>query len=346
MNDSHEDAHSQELFRLGLQDWVGQPERTFDQWLACHGFRLSTATVYAAMWRKWLRWTGEHRLELTRWQAHHIGEFLDSSGLEKRHRYRYTRLIERVFHHLQHLQQAVSHNPASRAVKERLAEGENDPMAFLSIEERERIIAHLQHAIHSAPTTRPTEWKAARDAALVAVFLGAGLKVAEARAATTDWLDLDGERLAVPQHTASRSPEQSSHGHQHKRSGARQVVILPFAAAVLRQWLAVRSTSGTVGTWLFPANTTGRAMHAASVYRRIELCLDHAGVLSARRERASPQTLRNSHAALLIEQNVSPEDIAHQLGMRDATSGWRVVQAYRDWQSRLAGRLPDRPVDI
>lgn len=319
------------LFDTRLEDWLKQPERAFDNWLAAQGFRASTATVYGAMWRKWLRWTGERRLALPRWQAHHIGEFLDDGGLEKRHRYRYARLIERVFHHLQHIQ-AASHNPASRAVKERLAEGDNDPTAFLAPAEIEHLISALQvpDARMAAHPGRPTDWKASRDAALIAVFLGAGLKVGEARALTLEALAPDCSRIAVPQ------------GPQGK---LRNAAVLPFAAGVLRDWIARRAAAGTHGTWLFPANVTGRAMHAASIYRRVEHWLEEAGILSTRRERASPQTLRNSHAALLIEQGVPAQEIASQLGMRDATSGWRLVQAHRDWQARLAGRPPDRTAE-
>ncbi|WP_428853243.1 tyrosine-type recombinase/integrase [Imbroritus primus] len=319
------------LFDPNLEDWLQRPEQAFEHWLAMQGFRASTATVYGAMWRKWLRWTGERKLALPRWQAHHIGEFLDDGGLEKRHRYRYARLIERVFHHLQHIQ-AASHNPASRAVRERLAEGDNDPTAFLAPAEIEHLIILLQvpDGRQGAHSTRVTDWKASRDAALVAVFLGAGLKVGEARALTLEALAPDCSKITVP---------------RGRQGQVRQAVVLPFAAGVLRHWVALRATAGTQGGWLFPANITGRAMHAASIYRRIEHWLDGAGILSTRRERASPQTLRNSHGALLIEQDLPPQEIASQLGMRDVASGWRLVQAYRDWQARLAGHPPARAAE-
>jgi site-specific recombinase XerD len=319
-----------QLFATDLKDWLEAPERAFEGWLAERGFRPSTSVVYAAMWAKWLRWTGERSLPLPKWQAHHIGEFLDDGGLEKRHRYRYARLIERVFHHLQQLQ-AVSHNPASRAVKERLAEGDNDPTAFLTLDEINQVIAFLERVDVTGEALRPATWKAVRDAALVAVFLGAGLKVSEARAASLEMLHHGATHMVIPQPQPGK---------------VRQVVVLPFATAVLERWMAMRAASDTPGPWLFPANSTGRAMHAASIYRRIEHCLNQVGILSGRRERASPQTLRNSHAALLIEQGVSSLDLVGQLGMRDVTSGWRLIQAYRDWEGRLAGRPPQRPSDL
>jgi hypothetical protein len=77
--------------------------------------------------------------------------FLDAQNLHKRHRYRYARLIERVFHHLSQLQQNL-HNPASQAVKSHLAEGENDPTAFLLPGERDLLVARI---LAPAPSRLP-----------------------------------------------------------------------------------------------------------------------------------------------------------------------------------------------
>lgn len=317
----------QMLFDTALEDWLSRPESAFDAWLASQGFRPATAIVYRAMWHKWLRWTAERGLGLQAWQAHHIGAFLDESGLEKRHRYRYTRLIERVFHHLQHMQQAI-HNPASRAVKERLAEGENDPTTFLSQPEMDRLLSAL--AVHAPcsiststeSTVRPAAWKSVRDAALVAIFLGAGLKVSEVRA-----LSLDALSSAFDTVTLRRS----DNGRIH------QAILLPFAAAALQRWLVLRQTSGTQGSTVFVATPDGRPMHAASIYRRVEHWLEAAKVAPARQERASPQTLRNTYAALLLEQGYAPDEVAGYLGMKDPASGWRLLAAHTQWMQRLSG---------
>lgn len=110
------DPQPDALFDADLDAWHRQPERAFDGWLASHGFRHGTAVVYRAMWGKLLRWSGEQGLPPLTWSAGQIGAFLDAQDLHKRHRYRYARLIERVFHHLSLLQQNL-HNPASQAVK-------------------------------------------------------------------------------------------------------------------------------------------------------------------------------------------------------------------------------------
>src|SRR5207253_6079887 len=126
------------------------------------------------------RWSGERGLVPLSWTAEQIGEFLDTQGLHKRHRYRYTRLIERIFHHLS-VRQAGLHNPASQAVRAHLADGENDPTAFLLPAERDAVIGRVLAPIappgESAGAVSPSAWKRSRDTALVAIMLGAGLKV-------------------------------------------------------------------------------------------------------------------------------------------------------------------------
>jgi hypothetical protein len=121
---------SPDLFQPSLRDWADQPAQAFEHWLAARGYRESSATVYRAMWRKWLRWTESHQRALADWSAGDIAAFLDESGLTKLHRYRYARLIERVFHQLE-LLRTGTHNPASSAVRQKLAEGENDTSTFL-----------------------------------------------------------------------------------------------------------------------------------------------------------------------------------------------------------------------
>ena len=122
---------SDDLFDADLAAWYRQPERAFDGWLARHGFRPGTAIVYRAMWGKLLRWSGEQGLPPLKWSAAQIGAFLDAQHLHKRHRYRYARLIERIFHHLATLQQNL-HNPASQAVKAHMARSEEHTSEFQS----------------------------------------------------------------------------------------------------------------------------------------------------------------------------------------------------------------------
>ncbi|SOZ19065.1 putative integrase/recombinase protein [Cupriavidus taiwanensis] len=316
------------LFDADLAAWRDHPERAFDGWLAQHGFRHGTSVVYRAMWGKLLRWSAERGLPPLSWSAEQIGEFLDAQQLHKSHRYRYARLIERVFHHLSRLREGM-HNPGSQAVRAHLAEGENDPTAFLLPGERDLLVARILGPAgapaDTGATASPTQWKRARDAALLAVLLGGGLKVAEARALRID---------VIADMVDSRPGRMALRMVRPDNGRAYTVPLFPLAHAPLRAWLALREASGTLGSLVFPAMPTGRPMHAASVYRRVEILLDEAGVLAGRSERASPQTLRNTCAAMHFEAGTAPAEVAQCLGMRDLESGWRLRAAYEAWQAR------------
>ncbi|REE94164.1 phage integrase family protein [Cupriavidus plantarum] len=332
----HPAMPAEALFDADLDSWRAQPERAFDGWLSQHGFRHGTAVVYRSMWGKLLRWSGEQGLAPLTWSAAQIGEFLDAQKLHKSHRYRYARLIERVFQHLSLARQDLV-NPASIAVRTKLADGENDPTAFLLPGERDLLVARvLAPAAEDALAARqapgqpsrisPTQWKRARDVALVAVLLGAGLKVAEIRALRLDaiyGLD-DRDDHGVPALRMVRADN----------GRAYTATLFGFAHAPLRHWLALRAAAGTLGDLVFPALASGRPMHAASVYRRVEMLLDEAGVLAGRSERASPQTLRNTCGAMHFDAGVPPAAVAQMLGMRDLESGWRLHAAYQAWQAR------------
>lgn len=320
-------ANGTGLFPTDLAAWHADPERAFDGWMASHGFRHATAVVYRSMWGKLLRWSREHGIAPLSWSAEQIGAFLDAEGLHKRHRYRYTRLIERVFQHLS-LQQQGLHNPGSQAVRAHLADGDNDPTPFLTVAERDTVVARL---LGSAPAPKPgpsspTAWKRARDLALFGVLLGGGLKVGEARALRLDSIPPDAESLRLTRPDNGRSYE---------------APLFEFARAPLLHWLAIRQASGALGSLVFPAQPDGRPLHAASIYRRVELLLDEAGVLAGRTERASPQTLRNTYGAMHLERGAGPAAVAQYLGMRDLESGWRLRAAHEAWLAR-SGQLPAR----
>ncbi|WP_407923287.1 tyrosine-type recombinase/integrase [Cupriavidus agavae] len=326
-----------DLFDSDLASWYAHPERAFDGWLARHGFRPGTATVYRAMWGKLLRWSGEQGMPPLKWSADQIAAFLDAQDLHKRHRYRYARLIERVFHHLSTLQQNL-HNPGSQAVRTHLADGENDPTAFLLPGERDLLVARVLApspdplpAGDEARGISPTQWKRARDIALLAVLLGGGLKVAEVRALRLDALQ------GIASGPISIRMVCTDNGRTYT------VPLFAFAHGSLRHWLALRQAAGSLGELVFPAMANGRAMHAASVYRRIEILLEEAGVLAGRSERASPQTLRNTCGAMHFDAGTTPAAVAQLLGMRDLESGWRLHSAYEAWQARTGLPVAAKP---
>jgi site-specific recombinase XerD len=306
---------SPDLFQPSLRDWADQPAQAFEHWLAARGYRESSATVYRAMWRKWLRWTESHQRALADWSAGDIAAFLYESGLTKLHRYRYARLIERVFHQLE-LLRTGTHNPASSAVRQKLAEGENDPTTFLSTTERGAIEASLEVGARAGEAAaNASAFKLARDRALVAVCHGAGLKVAQVQSLL---LRQVGDALETITVEPVRGPSYVA-------------PLLERARPALAAWLAVRGHAEVPGERIFVADASGRVMHAASVYRRVEAWLAALPALVHRSERLSPQTLRNGYAAALFDAGAAPAEVGYALGLRDQTSAWRLRGAYTEW---------------
>ncbi len=254
-SESSADGPQAALFDADVASWRSHPERAFDGWLARNGFRHGTSVVYRAMWGKLLRWSAERGLAPLSWSAGQIGEFLDEQDLHKSHRYRYARLIERIYNHLARLQDGL-HNPASQAVRAHLAEGENDPTAFLLPGERDLLIARVlgpPGEIAPDGAASPTEWKRARDVALVAVLLGAGLKVGEIR--TLRGMAID----------SSRAGRVVLRMAKPETGRAYEAPLFGFAHRPLTAWLA----AGSVGN----AGRPGVPCHAerAPDARRIRL---------------------------------------------------------------------------
>ena len=124
-----------DLFIQSYQGWLSAPQLAFESWLAEQAFRSSSACVYAAMWSKLLAYLDAEGLTLEHLEAAHIAAFLKANGLQRHHRQRYVRLIERVYHHLRTLRPTAG-NPGSQAGQQRLGAGDNEPTAFFNRHER------------------------------------------------------------------------------------------------------------------------------------------------------------------------------------------------------------------
>ncbi|RYP55549.1 hypothetical protein DL771_012416 [Monosporascus sp. 5C6A] len=102
---------------------------------------------------------------------------------------------------------------------------------------------------------------------------------------------------------------------------------------------SARAARQVPGERVFVADAGGRLLHAASIYRRVEAWLAALPALLHRSERLSPQTLRNGYTAALFDAGADPAEVGYALGLRDATSAWRLRAAYAEWQ---AAAHPDR----
>lgn len=325
--------------------WLTSPDLAFSSWISCqpladtgHPPALSTQRVRISMWRKFVRYLDLAGVNLEMCAAAHVSGFLVHAGLEKEQGWRYVKLIERVFVHLNSLG-INSTNPARSAAKQGLDIRTNAPKRFLDKEEKQRLLKLLAAAARDGEAA----WKenkikkkgkkeyetliaGMRDVAVCAVLVGAGTTVSELRRLTVNCTSEPGEIL-VPRSRAILE---------------RRIVMDEVCADVLRVWLLYRHAHPELGDVLFPAvvnkrrddqRTRTSAMHPSTVFRRTQALLEQIGITQAR---SCGQTLRNTFAASLIESGADNQSIIEAMGY-DQESVF-TVQRLRHDHARFFGR--------
>lgn len=317
------------LFTKGKADWKHQPLIAFDAWLVDAGMNPNSCTVYRAMWARYLSWAQERRLDITEMSKENLEAFLDSMRIRRQQRERYHRLIERVMDDM-HSREAGAGNAARmaktlRGMGWRNTEG-NDPTGFLGESLRSIIVAHGES--QSAPAADELvagvanrAWRRGRARAMIGVFLGAGLKVSEARDLTLGSVNFaQAPRLWV------RSPRQPM----------REACVCPYAARWLRDWLTIREATQTAGDWLFPGDIKGTQISVATISRLVRQFVSRATGDPALARSITAQTLRNDHVAQLLDEPLSHAEIAERMGFVDLISVARLEQAWEAWREERA----------
>ncbi|WP_323119183.1 tyrosine-type recombinase/integrase [Burkholderia alba] len=321
----HAPANAGDLFDRHPTDWIAQPESAFDAWLATQQFRRSSAEVYRAQWGAFLAWLGERQKNLATVDTASIALFVGELPIKKTQRVRYLRLIERVLDHIRR-SELGSTNPARFIAQDGEASWrsarDNEPTGFLAPAERAALLAYLFSPL---PSAGAAHWKERRDRALIATFLGGGLKTGEARGLTISCVKPATTTLTIP----------SSHP-----DFTRETHLASFAIALLDAWLAERRRCDIPGDLVFPSSLAGRPMHKATMLRAVDAIIDAADIASSRTARASPQTLRNTFAAELFENGVAPERVGRWLGFMQPVSSNRLHRAWKNWQEGLENTPP------
>ncbi|NKJ45458.1 integrase [Burkholderia sp. SG-MS1] len=323
-------APSTDLFDQQREDWRRDPQIAFDAWLARQHFRRSSASVYQAQWGLFLDWLSARQKSLVTVDTPMIAEFVAGLDVRKPQRIRYLRLIERVLDHVREIESA-STNPARFIAQDGEAAWrnarDNEPTGFLTHSERAALIAQLFAPLPDLSTAQ--RWRARRDRALIAVFLGGGLKTGEAAVLTVSCVNIGSPWLTIE----AANPMLT-----------RRTRLAPFATAILDAWLAERRHTELAGNLVFPATPSGRPMHKATMLRAVDALIDGAGIAASRQSRASPQTLRNTFAADLFESGVEAELVGQWLGFVQAVSANRLYRAWQTWvdqQDLPAAEIPD-----
>ena len=311
---------SRDLFDQQRADWQRDPTGAFDAWLASQQFRQSSADVYRVQWGRFLEWMALRRQTILSVDTGTIAEFVAGLDAKKPQRLRYLRLIERVLDHVRQIELA-STNPARFIAQDGEAAwrnaGENEPTGFLDPAERKAILARLFAPL--AEQSMAKRWRERRDRALVAVFLGGGLKTGDAITLTLDAVRSGSEWLTIE----AANP-----------AFTRVARLAPFAVDVLGAWLEARQEAELPGPLLFPGSPSRRPMHKATILRAVDAIVAAAGIAETREQRASPQTLRNTYAADLYEQGVDAVQVAQWLGFVQPISAGRLHRAWEMWKAR------------
>jgi site-specific recombinase XerD len=306
-----------DLFDRERQDWLIDPAAAFDAWLASQNFRHSSAEVYRAQWGLFLDWLQARQKNLVTVDMRSIAEFVSGLSIRKPQRARYLRLIERVLDHVREIELA-STNPARFIAQDGEAEWrnarDNEPTGFLTAVERAALIDYLSSPVEHLSLAQ--RWRERRDRALIAVFLGGGIKTGEARTLALGCVTAGSPWVAIE----ASNP-----------LFTRRTRLAPFAVSILETWLDERKQAELPGELVFPASPSGRPMHKATMLRAVDALIEAAGISQSREARASPHTLRNSFAADLFESGVEPEIVGQWLGFAQAVSANRLHRAWKSW---------------
>lgn len=290
-----------------------------------HPTRDSSVRVYRAMFGKVLAHLQERGVELLRATPADLRSFFErGSPLTDTTRWRYLRLLERVYSHVHdELGMREVANPASAvalAVATRpdtmAAARREKPTICVDAPAHDRLLAVVERLQREGGGTGAAAWKHERDAAMLAAMLGAGLKVAEIVGLEVDRVG----RVEPDGSVAIEVPPAAAEGtvRWHRTR------LAPFAVPPVLQWIARRAAMRLGGRLLFPSDRPGRPMDKATVYRRTRAAFERAGVDAAH---LGGRTLRNSFAAREIVDGGSLELVGEMLGHRERRSIERYRQA-------------------
>jgi len=291
--------------------------------------RPSSQRIYQTMFAHFCKWLTARDIKFSDVTHEHIAIFLDqpsddpdggrgSVRLASKIRVVYIRILERVFTHLK-----VEPNPASLVVLDKakhFKRGKEEDKSFLTEAEIDLFMEHLPAAapfIEKLAIDR--SWKKRRDRAMLALMIGAGLKVSEVVAIETDSVGaVDATTGSVPINIRSWESDGTSRPHR--------AMLRPFAAKEVLAWREERKFLKIPGKLLFPSalkpkNRKTNQLNKATVYRSVKDTFVLAGIDVSR---MGGRTLRNTFAIHELETH-SPELVGEFLGHRKMRSTERYL---------------------
>lgn len=301
--------------------------------------RLSTKRNYLILWGRFVTWVEQQGLILNQVTEQHVIQFLSSlERVNRPQKERYRLIIYRGFSAIQE-----KANPAEpSAVKDVFAKvwrdgGANQSKQFLTPQEQRHLIETLGEELKTLKDTPVSSnrslslWKRKRNATIVALALGCGLKSLELLSIRCDAffkneegvMFIDTDRLvefSEEQELAlvRTNPRTSTiHAYIHDFGGKARVLEVPaWCSQWIDYWLEERGQ--LLHDVMFPANKEKAKrglMNPATLVRSISSWGDlHGFTLTA-------QKLRNSFGGRLVEADKTIVQISHQMGFVIAAGG-------------------------
>lgn len=294
---------------MTISDWDRDPLTAFDEFLSSPAFVQTakraapplsdaSAEIYTFMFSRLTKWLRLHGRTFSQVRPGDLFEFLNSRDargrpLRSKIAYRYLRLLERCYDHLQ-----LEPNPASAAIGMLAV---NRPAR-----DREMVALSPAQAVQVvAAKPEPTSWKRQRDRAMQLVMLCAGLRVAEAIGL------LASEVATEPEGDGTLRIRLTPTGKQ-PTSRAHETFLQEHAVEEVLAWIAMRKRLGIPGKLAFPANDEGDPLHKSTVYRQARSTLKEAGVVM---QHVGGRTLRNGFAVAELETGILEETLRKRLGL-------------------------------
>lgn len=310
--------------------WQADPRRAFKDWLATapgtdgKGYREGTVNVYAAMWSTFVaHMETRRRKHATLAQQHDIADFLENSPACRREeaRRRYQLLLDRAFDAMAETNPDKI-NPAAQHRRPQTRHDDDHPMPFLTAGERALVFAEL-----AKPSDYSDEegWMRARAKAMCALMLGAGFKPGQANVTSiASFTDGPSRFVMAPKAGAT---------------GEHRALVMPEAWPAIESWLAANAGDGQPGGStsipMFPGRDgTAQPIDYARAFIGVKALLASLGELAGG-ERASPQTLRNSYGASLLERGLDLGAVREYMGYSRLEFARRFAHNHGAWKLRL-----------
>lgn len=297
----------------------------------------SSIEAYTSMFAKYVRWMDKQGLTICAVTHEQILSFLDvamepvrkgrAKDLNSEIRVRYVRMLERVYQHI-----GARPNPAGKAAHALFsvpgAAGRDSPKVWLAQDQQDSFVEAL-HQASAEDDESAKAWRWRRDAAMMALMIGAGLTV-------TEVIGLYIENIGYPDQDGSVPitvwPTAGSELSRHHTT-----ILRPFAVPFVMSWVAERKTMPLPNELLFPATRKGRRVVPATLYRQVKAAFAEAGIAL---QREGGRTLRNTFAQREIEAGTSIDRLGEFLGLHDRRSVERYIQASTAVRDRAS---PHRP---